>query len=193
MATKKPKTVLYRRKREQKTNYQRRLKLLLSGKPRLVVRFTNSKIIAQIIEFTTSGDKVLAAVDAFALKKLGWNYSCKNIPAAYLTGLLLSKTAQEKNCKEVILDTGLKTALGKSRIYAFLKGVLDAGLTVPYGNEKIFPNEERLSGKHITDFASQLKGNKELYERNFSRYLKSNSLPEQIAEDFKMIKQKIMV
>ena len=83
MANKRPKTVLYRRKRERKTNYSKRLKLLLAKKNRLVVRFTNQHIIAQFVQFTITGDKVLVGVNSSALKKSGWKNSCKNISAAY--------------------------------------------------------------------------------------------------------------
>jgi large subunit ribosomal protein L18 len=41
--------VPWRRRREGKTNYYKRLKLIRSGKPRLVVRRTNKYIIAQIV------------------------------------------------------------------------------------------------------------------------------------------------
>ena len=120
MATKKPKTVQYRRKREGKTNYGKRLKTLLSKKSRLVVRLTNQKVIGQIINFTAQGDKVSVALDSYSLKKLGWNYSGKNLSAAYLTGLSLGKKALSSGFKEVILDTGLVSPLVKGKIYAFL-------------------------------------------------------------------------
>ena len=80
MATRKPRTILYRRKREGKTNYAKRLKLLISGKPRLVVRITNTKIIGQVVEFTGAGDKILAGADSYSLKKLGWKTGLKNVP-----------------------------------------------------------------------------------------------------------------
>jgi len=192
MATKKPKTVLYRRRMEGKTNYSKRLKTLLSKKPRLVVRYTNKKIIAQIINFASEGDKVLVAVDSQALKKYGWNYSYKNTPAAYLTGLLLGKIALEKDCKEAILDTGFKYLLKKGNITALLKGAIDSGMLIPYGGEDIFPDEEIISGKHIKDYAEKLKENKELYEKKFSGYLKNNLSVEKISEDFITVKKKIM-
>ena len=192
MASKKPKPVLYRRKRERKTRYSKRLKLLLSGKLRLVVRITNQKVIAQLVEFTPQGDKVIVGVDSFALKKLGWNYSGNNFPAAYLTGLLLGKKALEKEIKEAILDTGFKAPLKKGKFYAFLKGVLDSGFEVPHGTEEVFPDEERISGKHIEVYATKLKENKELYERQFAKCLKSKVEPEQISVLFEKIKQKIM-
>ena len=176
MARNKPKTILYRRKREQKTNYTKRLKLLLSQKLRLVVRFTNQKVIAQLVEFTTSGDKVLVGIDSTALKEFGWQYSYKNFPAAYLTGLLLGKKAIEKGHKEAILDTGLKLVLKKGKIYAFLKGSLDSGMDVRHSDE-ILPDENRIKGKHIETYA---------------QYLKSGSVPEGISSQFEKIKQKIM-
>jgi large subunit ribosomal protein L18 len=145
----KPRTVLFRRRREQKTDYKRRLSLLKSGKMRIVIRLTNQRIISQLVQFTTTGDNVLVAIDSFSLKKLGWKSSCKNIPAAYLTGLLVGKKVLEKGEKEAILDTGLVSPLKKSRIYAFLKGVLDAGLQVPNSSEEIFPDEKRIAGEHL--------------------------------------------
>lgn len=192
MASKKPKTILYRRKREGKTNYPKRLKLLLSAKPRLVVRLTNQKIIAQVVSFDGKGDHILAAVDSSSLKKHGWNYSCKNIPAAYLTGLLLGKVALEKGCREAVLDTGFRSSFGKGRLTAFLKGTLDAGMTIPHGKKEIFPDEERIGGKHVQDYARKVKENKKIYEKVFGGYLRSNFLPEKISEEFEKVKQKII-
>ena len=148
MLTRKPKPVLYRRKREQKTDYGKRLQLLLANKPRLVIRVTNQKLIGQLIEFTPKGDKVLEGVDSFMLKKLGWNHSCKNFPAAYLTGLLLGRKMQKKKIKEAVLDTGFINPLKKGKIYAFLKGSVEGGLNIPHDPE-ILPEESRIKGKHI--------------------------------------------
>ncbi|PIZ52113.1 50S ribosomal protein L18 [Candidatus Woesearchaeota archaeon CG_4_10_14_0_2_um_filter_33_13] len=165
MATKKPQTVQYRRKREGKTSYQKRMKLLMSGQPRVVVRLTNQKIIGQVISFNGKGDLVLAGTDSFALKKLGWKGSCKNIPSAYLTGLLLGKKTLDQKCSEAVFDTGLRGSFGQGRIAAFLKGAIDAGLNIPFGSEEIFPAEERINGAHIN---------------------------ESLKNDIKIIKQKIM-
>ncbi len=192
MAHKKPKKVLYRRKRENRTDYAKRLKLLISGKPRVVVRFTNQRIIAQLAHFTAGGDKVDFTVDSSSLlHKLGWSYSCKNIPAAYLTGLLFGKKAVEKKHAEAILDTGFKTPLRKGKVFAFLKGVLDAGVMIPH-QEEIFPSEERLSGKHIQDYAQYCKNKAGLYETRFTQYLKNKSLPENMGKQFITIKESIV-
>ena len=68
MVNKKPKTVPFRRRREQKTNYLKRLELLKSGKPRLVLRFSNSRIITQVIELGSEDDIVLLGLDSLSLK-----------------------------------------------------------------------------------------------------------------------------
>lgn len=193
MATsRKPKTVFYRRKRENKTAYSKRIKLLLAGKERLVVRLTNQKVIAQLIEFTVKGDKVLVGIDSLALKKLGWNYSCKNVPAVYLTGLLVGKAAVKKGHKEAILDTGFRTPLHKGKLFAFMKGVLDAGMQIPHGDKDIFPSEERLTGSHVKNYAETLKSDKEAYSQRFAKYLKSKAEPDKMPDSFRAVKDKIL-
>jgi large subunit ribosomal protein L18 len=192
MASKKPKSILYRRKREKRTNYTKRLHLLLSRKSRLVVRVSNQHIIAQISDFTAKGDKVLVAYDSHTLKKIGWDYSKKNLPAAYLSGYALAKKAVAANIKEAILDTGLTSPLPKTKLYAFLKGALDGGLEIPHGSDKIYPTQDRIQGKHIQNYAEQLKEkSKELYEKRFAKYLKNNTLPEKIIEQFTKTKEQI--
>jgi len=150
----KPRTIMYRRKREGKTDFNKRLSLLLSHKPRLVVRFTNKKVIGQLVTFLEKGDKVAVGIDSSSIKKAGWNSSLKNIPATYLTGFILGKKAVKAGHKEAILDAGLRAPLRKGRIYAFLKGVVDGGLKVPYSEENIFPDETRLSGQHLKSDSS---------------------------------------
>ena len=54
------------------------------------------------------------------------------------------------------LDFGLERNIKGSRIYAVLKGAIDAGLSIPHSPD-ILPSDERLSGKHIIDYAQKLK------------------------------------
>ena len=165
----KPQQVLYRRKQEGRTHYPKRLRFLLSQKPRLVVRFTNTRVLGQLVHFDAQGDRVEAAVDSAGLKKLGWPYSCKNLPAAYLAGFWLGRKATGK---EAILDTGFSTPLPRGRFYAFLRGALDGGLQIPHQGE-IFPPAERLQGNHITSY---LQEKKKGTGQQFAQYLKSTSL-----------------
>ena len=146
----------FRRRREGKTDYKKRLKLLLSKKPRLVVRKSLNYITAQIIEYKPNGDFTLVGLTSQELKKLNWKYSCKNLPACYLTGLLIAKKALEKGIKEAILDMGLHPSTKGSRIYALVKGAIDGGLKIPI-NEKILPSEERIKGLHIANYLEKFK------------------------------------
>jgi large subunit ribosomal protein L18 len=140
--------VPHRRRREGKTNYRKRLKLLLSKKPRLVVRKSLKHIRAQIVEYSPEGDKTIVSATSEELKKFGWKFPTGNVPAAYLVGLLIGKRSKNKKIREAILDIGLQKSTKGSRLYAVVKGALDAGLEVPCDKE-ILPKEERLKGLHI--------------------------------------------
>lgn len=140
-------TVYHRRKREGKTNYKKRLELLKGRTPRIVIRKTNSQIIIQIVKYSADGDNVQSTFNAQNLKEKGWKHSTKNIPAAYLTGLLAGKKSK---VKKAILDTGLQTPHKGGRIYAALQGIIDAGVHVPASHEA-FPPKNRVSGSHISE------------------------------------------
>ncbi|MEM0230969.1 MAG: 50S ribosomal protein L18 [Candidatus Woesearchaeota archaeon] len=183
-------TVEFRRKREGKTNYYKRIKLLSSQKPRLVVRKALKNIIVQLVEYNPKGDIVVASAHSRELIKYGWKLNRGNIPAAYLTGLLLGIKARKvmKN-PEAILDLGLQESVKGSRLYAALKGALDAGLNIPH-SEEILPEESRISGKHISDYMLKLKNEEpDKFKRFFSEYEKSGVTPEKA---FEATKQKIL-
>ncbi|MCD6503493.1 MAG: 50S ribosomal protein L18 [Thermoplasmata archaeon] len=142
--------VPFRRRREGKTNYRKRLALLKSGKPRMVVRKTLRRIIVQFIEYDPKGDRVIACADSKDLEKYGWRGSGKNTPAAYLVGYLAAKRALSKGLKEAVLDIGLHRPVRGARVFAALKGALDAGMEIPHGDD-IFPSDERIRGEHISE------------------------------------------
>jgi len=142
--------VFFRRRREGVTDYKARKNLLMSGKPRLVIRKTNKYIIAQIIKSEAAQDSVVVGVNSKDLSEFGLKGSFKNTPSAYLTGLLLGKKAIETGIKEAILDLGLQRSTKGSRLYAVLKGCIDAGILIAYSKE-ILPSEDRISGKHINE------------------------------------------
>ena len=140
--------IQFKRRREEKTNYRKRIALLKSDKTRLVIRRSLSNITVQFVNFIPSGDQTVACATSTELKKLGWTRT-GNIPASYLTGLLAGKKARDKKVEEAILDMGLHISTKGSRIYAALKGVLDSGIKVPH-SEEILPPEDRIKGKHIS-------------------------------------------
>ncbi|MEM7825641.1 MAG: 50S ribosomal protein L18 [Candidatus Aenigmatarchaeota archaeon] len=160
----------FRRRREGKTDYKKRLKLLSSKKPRLVIRKSLKYIRAQIVDFDKKGDKTLVFALSKELKKLGWNYSYDNLPASYLTGLIVGKKALEKGIKEVVLDFGLSPSTKGSRLYACAKGALDAGLKINI-NQELIPSEDRIRGTHISTFLEKFKKIPEDFEKTKNKIL----------------------
>lgn len=139
----------YRRTRKGKTDYKRRLNLLKSGKPRLIIRKTGKHMIAQLIRYSADGDLILAGVSTQNLIKNGWKHSTSNIPAAYLTGVLIGRKAVDAKVEYAIVDLGRESLVKGGRLYAVVKGAVDAGLKLPV-DETVFPTDERLTGEHIT-------------------------------------------
>ncbi|RDE16420.1 MAG: 50S ribosomal protein L18 [Candidatus Thorarchaeota archaeon] len=140
--------VKFRRRREGKTNYYRRRSLLQSRRARLVVRKTNADMIVQVINASVGGDMTVASASAKELTDHGWTAGTANTPAAYLTGLLAGLRAKSRGVNEAVLDIGLNPPTKGSRIYAALKGALDAGLDVPHSPD-VLPDDSRISGEHI--------------------------------------------
>jgi large subunit ribosomal protein L18 len=160
--------------------------MLVSRTPRLVVRMTNKKIITQLVDYAPQGDKVLLTVTSADLKKSGWNYSTKNIPAAYLTGMLLARRALAKKVNRAIADIGFHTPIKGARIYAVLKGAIDGKLDVPC-DESVFPTPDRLKGEHIKKYVALVKD-----EKQFSRHQKEKIDVASIDKAFDDAKNKIL-
>lgn len=141
----------FRRRREGKTNYHVRYRLILSKKPRVVVRKSNASTTLQLVVAEQMGDKTLLTVNSKDLKNFGYTLGTGNLPAAYLTGLLFGKKMLALGEKEGIADIGLHASTRGNRIYAAIKGVVDAGVNVPHSPE-IFPDDERIRGEHIKEY-----------------------------------------
>lgn len=185
MTSKKQVLVPYKRKKNGKTNYRKRLNLLKSGKLRIVVRKSLKNISMQLVEYSAKGDKILLSISSQEIVKLGWKYSCGNIPAAYLTGLVFGKKAVGKKVKGAIVDFGLYQSVKGSRLYATLKGILDGGLSFPHSADNL-PDENRISGKHIVDYGAKSKGTQ------FSGLAKKKIIITDLPKNFEEVKAKII-
>lgn len=140
--------MVYRRRKELKTNYAKRFALLKSNKNRIVLRLTNLYVNIQYVVHNPKGDVTKFALLSKKLKDFGWNKTFKSIPACYLAGFLFGKECfARKLDKSAILDLGLQNAFKKGRLFACVKGMVDAGMELPVG-EGIFPTEDRIKGKH---------------------------------------------
>ena len=183
-------TVPFRRKRQGRTYYKKRLKILMSNKYRLVVRKSLRNFQASIIEYNPKGDKVVFTINTKSLEKLGWKGDTGNLPSAYLIGLITGKKAMEKGVKDAVLDLGFNNSVKGSRLYAALAGAIDSGLKVPF-NQEVLPSKDRISGEHIAKYAQLLRNNKSKYDRQFSNYIKKGIAPEDIVRHFNEVKGKI--
>lgn len=184
--------VPYRRRRKGKTDFHARRALVLSRIPRLVARGSLRYMMVQIVEAQPQGDKIIASAYSRELNKTyDWRGCSGNLPSAYLTGFLCGLRAAAKGVKKAILDIGLHPPTKGSRIFAALKGVMDAGVEVPCDKEKL-PDDKRITGQHIVDYAKQLASSEqETYQNQFSRYLTEKLLPEELPEHFSQVKEKI--
>lgn len=138
-----------RRRREGKTDYRKRLALLKSRNTRIVIRKSIKNTTIQFINYTEKGDNIVATATSKELvKKFNWKFSTSTIPAAYLTGLLAGTRAKKQGITQCVLDIGRYVPITGSKIFAGLKGVMDAGIKCPYNEEKN-PSEERIKGQHL--------------------------------------------
>lgn len=185
-------TVRYRRKREGKTDYKQRLRLLKSHEARLVVRKKLMSVVAQLVQYQPDGDKIITSAQTVELKKYGLPVINNNVATAYLTGLLLAKKAKEQNITTAVVDFGLQNVTDHSRLYAVVKGAIDGGLQIP-ADAEVLPSEDRVSGSHIESYAKALKTqNPEKYAKQFSAYLAEKIDPTAVVSMIAQVKKKLL-
>lgn len=155
---------IFRRKREGKTDYRRRLALIKSGRPRLVVRITGKNVIVQVVQYEETGDRVLVTVTSLGFPKLGIDVKGNTTLAAYIAGYEAGKRAIEKGISELVFDIGRRRIIRGGRLAASLKGAVDAGCSIPH-DESIFPTEDRLMGKHLKNGGMNKTKMKEILRR----------------------------
>lgn len=183
--------VPFRRRREGKTNYHLRRKLVRSNQTRAVVRVTNSHCLIQFIEAQINGDITLSGAHSKELNNYSWNIATSNIPSAYLVGYLAGLKAKKSGISSAILDIGLNPPIYGSRVFSALKGLIDSGMNIPH-SDKIFPDENRLNGSHIADYAKMLKENdEEAFKKQFSKYIQKKVDPIKITQLFENTKKEI--
>ena len=137
------------------------------------------------------GDEVLVSAYSRELgRNYGWKAPAGNIPAAYLTGVLCGLRAKAEGLEEAILDIGLYPPTKGARMFAVLKGVLDAELEVAHSEEKL-PEDNRITGEHIAKYAKSLATNAEDYQARFSKYLEQKLSPEKLPDHVKQVKANI--
>ncbi|MGC8935867.1 MAG: 50S ribosomal protein L18 [Candidatus Methanomethylicaceae archaeon] len=183
--------VPFRRRREGRTDYNLRKRLISSKKPRLVIRKSLKHLSLQLVEARVDGDRVLANATTIELKNFGWKGGTGNLPAAYLAGFLLGKRALSKGLNEAVVDLNGYSITKGSRLFAALKGAVDAGMEIPH-SEDVLPDEGRIKGEHIAKYAELLqKENPAKYQSQFSKYVSVGLAPESIVQHFESTKEEI--
>ncbi len=153
MAHGKNQRLRYKRRRNGETDYRRRMRMLRGGSVRAVVRVSNTQTICQLVDYQSGGDEILVSIDGRTLvDKFKWpmDASRKSVPASYLTGFAMGKAALAAGHNEAVLDIGLAASSSGNRAFSALKGMVDAGLEIPHG-EDVLPDDNRVSGAHIDE------------------------------------------
>jgi large subunit ribosomal protein L18 len=177
-----------KRIRSDKTNYRKRAALLIGRHSFVTVKVSDQNVAAQVLKPTPTGDIVIASAHSRELAKQDWKGAFNNLPACYLTGLLMGKKTLEKGVKNAVLYIGKDHFT--SRVAACLKGIVDSGVTMPVSEESL-PPEERITGRHIAKYASTLKEDQEEYNSRFSAILKNGLKPEDYPTHFEEVRSKI--
>jgi large subunit ribosomal protein L18 len=177
-----------KRIREDKTNYRKRSAILIGRHLFVTVRISDQNVAAQVLKPTPTGDIVIASAHSRELAEHGWKGTFNNLPACYLTGMLLGKKAIQKEIDAAVLYIGKNHFT--SRVGACMKGIVDAGVSMPVSEESL-PDEERISGQHIAEYSHTLKEDEKEYNSRFSAILKNGLKPEDYPSHFEEIKSKI--
>lgn len=177
-----------KRIRDDKTNYRKRAAILIGRRSFVTVKVSDQNVAAQVLKPTPTGDLVIASSHSRELVKQGWKGGLNNLPACYLTGMLAAKKALGKGVSSAVLYIGKDHFT--SRVAACMKGIVDGGVNMPVSEESL-PEQERISGQHIANYAGTLKENQEEYNSRFSAILKNGLKPEDYPSHFQEIKSKL--
>jgi large subunit ribosomal protein L18 len=177
-----------KRIREDKTNYRKRSAVLIGRHLFVTVKISDQNVAAQVLKPTPTGDIVIASAHSRELAEHGWKGAFNNLPACYLTGMLLGKKAMQKEIDAAVLYIGKNHFT--SRVGACTKGIVDAGVSMPVSEESL-PDEDRISGHHIAEYSHTLKEDEKEYNSRFSGILKNGLKPEDYPSHFEEIKSKI--
>merc|ERR1711926_10553 len=204
--------VKFRRRREGKTDYYARRRLVVQAnnkfntpKYRMIVRFTNKDICCQIAFARIEGDRVIGA--------------------AYCTGLLLARRLLKKfkldtlyqGATEVTggaftvedaedgpgafranLDVGLARTTTGARVFGAMKGAVDGGIDIPHSTKR-FPgydseskefnaevHRKHIMDVHVADYMRQLMDeDEESFKKQFSQFVKNGIVADNVENMYK--------
>jgi large subunit ribosomal protein L5e len=152
--------VKYKRRREGKTDYRARKRMITQDKNkyntpkyRFVVRFSNRYVICAIHSSELVGDKCLCTATSKELPRYGLKVGLKNFAAAYATGLLCARRCLQKVGLDELYEGNtdpdgevVSTEAGKKTYYVEeldddkrpFKAILDVGITSTTTGHRVF-------------------------------------------------------
>merc|ERR1712144_139652 len=159
----------YKRRREGKTDYYARKRLVAQSKNkfatpryRFVVRFTNKDIICQVISSKIKGDITHAAAYASELPRYGLKTGLTNYAAAYCVGLLCAR--------RLLKSKGLDTKfIGTEEVTGEFEDCYVAN-----EEDDAEAHKERILGGHVSTYMEALNEEEpEEYAAKFSKYIEA--------------------
>merc|ERR1739846_255047 len=150
----------FRRRREGKTDYFARKRLVIQDKNkyntpkyRMIVRTSNTDVCCQIAYARLEGDIVICAAYSHELPRYGVKVGLTNYAAAYCTGLLLARRILQKFNLDSVYE----------------------------GNTNVDVHRAHIFGQHVADYMRNLsEEDEEAYKKQFSRYIKLGVTPDSI-------------
>merc|ERR1712115_757015 len=143
--------VKFRRRREGKTDYYARKRLVIQAKNkyntpkyRMIVRFSNTDVTCQIAYARLEGDVIVSAAYSHELPRYGVKVGLTNYAAAYCTGLLLARRTLQKFKLDSVYEGN--TSVDGSMFYVedqdggpgAFRACLDVGLARTSTGAKVF-------------------------------------------------------
>jgi len=141
----------FRRRRQGKTDYYARKRLVVNDKDkydskkyRFVVRRTNRRILCSIVYSTIQGDMTIASADSQELRGFGLNCGLTNYASAYCVGLLTARRLlKSKGMADMYkgndkVDGSLYSVLDHMDERRPFKCYLDVGLTRTTTGNRVF-------------------------------------------------------
>merc|ERR1712109_150405 len=188
--------VKFRRRREGKTDYFARKRLVVQDKNkyntpkyRMIVRSSNTDVTCQIAYARLEGDIVICTGLLLA-RRILQKFKLDSVYEGN-TNVDGSMYAVEDNddgpgAFRACLDVGLARTSTGAKVFAAMKGAVDGGLDIPH-SEKRFPGYDAESkelnadvhrahifGGHVADYMRHLiEEDEDAYKKQFSRYIKN--------------------
>merc|ERR1712170_222134 len=168
--------VKFRRRREGKTDYYARKRLVVQDKNkyntpkyRMIVRCSNKDITCQIAYARLEGDRIVAAAYSHELPNYGVKVGLTNYAAAYCTGLLLARRV----LKKMNLDSAYEGNTEINGEHYMVEDNADGP-------------RAHIFGQHVADYMKSLaEEDEEAFKRQFSRFIKNGVTAESVEEMYK--------